>query len=133
MIQVQLPDLLQQPPVIWTALSLTVAALLCVYVLGRSDNRRLRLRIQKQEAAAREIENALSVQIKNLSEQLGEVQERASLLVQPTPRFGLNLSKRTQALRMLRRGDHLEQIATALSLPQNEVKLLWKVYRATQC
>jgi hypothetical protein len=44
-------------------------------------------------------------------------------------RPGLNLSKRSQALRMHRRGDSPEHIAAALEVPMQEVDLLVKVHR----
>ncbi|HBY60436.1 MAG TPA: hypothetical protein DEH78_11475 [Solibacterales bacterium] len=44
---------------------------------------------------------------------------------------GMNLNKRHHVLRMYRRGDRPDQIAAALSLPQNEVDLLLKVHRVT--
>ena len=43
-------------------------------------------------------------------------------------RSGLNLTKRAQALRMHRRGDPPDQIATLLELPLQEVDLLLKVH-----
>ena len=45
------------------------------------------------------------------------------------PKHGLNLSKRSHALRMHRRGEGAEQIAAALELPRQEVDLLLKVHR----
>jgi hypothetical protein len=45
------------------------------------------------------------------------------------PGPGLNLSKRSQALRMSRRGDTPEQVAAALAVPLQEVDLLLKVHR----
>lgn len=39
----------------------------------------------------------------------------------------MNLSKRTQALRMHRRGEPLERIAAALGIPHRELELLVKV------
>jgi len=45
------------------------------------------------------------------------------------PRPGLNLSKRSQALRMHRQGEPAEQIATALEIPRQEVDLLLKVHK----
>lgn len=39
----------------------------------------------------------------------------------------MNLNKRTQAIRMIRMGDGIQQIASALSLPRNEVALLIKI------
>jgi hypothetical protein len=45
------------------------------------------------------------------------------------PRPGLNLSTRSQALRMHRRGNPPERIAAALQVPLQEVDLLLKVQR----
>jgi hypothetical protein len=45
------------------------------------------------------------------------------------PKPGFNLSKRSQALRMNRRGESSDQIAAALDLPRQEVDLLLKVHR----
>jgi hypothetical protein len=45
------------------------------------------------------------------------------------PKPGLNLNKRSHALRMHRRGEAAEQIAAALELPRQEVDLLLKVHR----
>jgi cell division protein FtsB len=45
------------------------------------------------------------------------------------PKPGLNLSKRSQALRMHRHGEGAAQIASALELPRQEVDLLLKVHR----
>ena len=45
------------------------------------------------------------------------------------PRSGLNLSKRSQVLRMHRNGEAPDRIAAALAIPQQEVDLLIKVHR----
>lgn len=59
-----------------------------------------------------------------------ELSQASELLVPPPPtRSGLNLSKRSQALQLSRRGESTQEIAAALSLPQNEVELLVKVQR----
>lgn len=44
-------------------------------------------------------------------------------------RPGLNLSKRSQALRMHRRGESPDRIASELEIPPQEVELLIKVHR----
>lgn len=65
---------------------------------------------------------------------LRDAEERTGVLVPPAaPASGMNLSKRTQALRMSRRGERPEQIATALNLPRKEVELLVKVHRMLLC
>jgi hypothetical protein len=45
-----------------------------------------------------------------------------------TVRPSINLTKRAQALRMRRRGESLESITAALSVPRNEIELLLKVH-----
>lgn len=42
---------------------------------------------------------------------------------------GINLSRRSQALRLYRRGETPEQIASSLMVPTGEVRLLLKVHR----
>lgn len=46
-----------------------------------------------------------------------------------SPRAGFNLSKRAQALRLLRRGEDAAHIAAALVVPRNEIELLIRVER----
>src|SRR5712692_3000267 len=70
-----------------------------------------------------------SASMKELEGRLREVEERSGTVLTPVPKSGLNFSKRSQALRMHRRGDTAEQIALALGLPRNEVTLLLKVHR----
>jgi hypothetical protein len=78
------------------------------------------------EAAVEELRKDLAACLKELREL-----EREPVLqpVAAPARPGLNLSKRSQALRMHRRGDAPEQIAAALELPRQEVDLLLKVHR----
>jgi hypothetical protein len=48
----------------------------------------------------------------------------------PTPaRSGLNMSKRVQAMRMLRRNENVSHIAAALGVTRQEVELLIRVQR----
>lgn len=55
--------------------------------------------------------------------------ELSTVAVSTPPKPALNLTKRSQALRMHRRGDPPEQIASALDVPRQEVDLLVKVHR----
>jgi hypothetical protein len=66
---------------------------------------------------------ALSAQLQDLR------RESADAPTPGPPKRGLNLNKRSQALRMHRQGDPVEQIAAALELPRQEVDLLVKVHR----
>jgi hypothetical protein len=47
----------------------------------------------------------------------------------PTARSGVNLSRRTQAMRLLRRGEDVARIAEALGVPYKEAELLIRVQR----
>jgi hypothetical protein len=68
--------------------------------------------------------------IEGLAAQVHDVQQQSRLPAAPVvPKAGLNLSKRSQALRMHRRGDAAGQIAAALEIPLQEVDLLLKVHR----
>jgi hypothetical protein len=64
-----------------------------------------------------------------LSARVLDAEERTGVLVPPTaPKSGFNLNKRSQVIRMSRRGEQAEKIAASLNLPQREVELLLKVY-----
>ena len=63
--------------------------------------------------------------------EIGERVEEA-LTVAWTPQArpaGINCTKRTQALRMNRRGENAATIASALAVPRNEIELLLKVQK----
>jgi hypothetical protein len=84
-------------------------------------------RHQKEAKAALE---DLRIQLTALETRLRESEERTALLVAPAPpRSGLNLSKRSQALRLHRSGEPPESIAAALQLSVREVELLLKVHQ----
>jgi len=73
---------------------------------------------------------AVEKAVESLSEELREIREfRQQPSIGGIPKSGLNLSKRAQALRMHRRGDPPEQIASALAVSRQEVELLLKVHR----
>ncbi len=68
--------------------------------------------------------------VEGLAAQVLDVQQQPRVTIAAgLPKPGLNLSKRSQALRMHRRGDATDQIAAALEIPLQEVELLIKVHR----
>ena len=74
--------------------------------------------------------HALRETVDALAAQLHDLQKHPPAAAPPGfPKPGLNLSKRSHALRMHRRGERAEQIAAALDLPRQEVDLLLKVHR----
>jgi hypothetical protein len=73
---------------------------------------------------------ALRDTVEALAAQLHDLQNHPPVAPAPgLPKPGLNLNKRSQALRMHRRGEAAEQIASSLDLPRQEVDLLLKVHR----
>jgi hypothetical protein len=66
--------------------------------------------------------------------QIGEqkTEAPATPTARPSLRPSLNLTRRTQALRMRRRGESVESIAAALAAPRNEIELLLKVYEIVE-
>ena len=89
----------------------------------RADDRRQAKALENSLAEARRA-------AQDLEADLREVERHSGMLVAPAPaRSGLNLSKRTQVLRMHRAGQDSAGIAAALALPRAEVELLIKVHR----
>jgi len=93
---------------------------------ARVAERRARVRHAELEAAV----EAARQSVNGLATQVQDIQELAPAAPpSPSPRSGLNLSKRSQALRMHRRGDDAAKIAAALGVPFQEIDLLLKVHR----
>jgi hypothetical protein len=78
------------------------------------------------------MDSALQASEAKLAELLAEARDRElqpGVTVLPARlRPGLNLTTRSQALRMHRRGESAENIARALEVPRQEVDLLLKVH-----
>ncbi|HUO32444.1 MAG TPA: hypothetical protein VMU80_24730 [Bryobacteraceae bacterium] len=93
--------------------------------LARSRNEQ-----RSQLAALEETLAEARRSIRQSQADLREVEQQTGMLVAPAAaRSGLNLSKRTQVLRLHRAGHDTAGIATALALPHAEVDLLIKVHR----
>jgi len=82
---------------------------------------------KRQQAIQCEL-GALRGVVRDLKTRVDDAERRAEAMVPPqAPPSGFNLSRRTQAIRLFRRGEKLEQISAALCLPRTEVELLLKV------
>jgi hypothetical protein len=74
--------------------------------------------------------HAMSQDLNALGVQLGGIEQHPPVPAAPAFfRPGLNLSTRSQALRMFRQGESPERIAMTLEVPLQEVDLLLKVQR----
>jgi hypothetical protein len=90
---------------------------------------RLKSRLARRQAGDNTSSCELKIQLQQLNERLRDAEERAGIpLAPPSPKASLNLNKRTQVLRMSRRGERVENIAASLSLPRREVELLLKIH-----
>jgi len=103
-------------------------ACLFVFLTLKQEIRRLKSRLDRQQAGEVAAAWNLKVRFEEITLRLRDSEERAGVLVAPEPaRSGLNLTKRSQVIRMSRRGERAENIAASLSLPRGEVDLLLKI------
>jgi len=72
---------------------------------------------------------ALIVRLEGLEQQVEALRRQPAQVAPDASRAALNLTTRSQALRMYRRGDPPDQIASLLQVPRQEVDLLIKVHR----
>ncbi|HWB87414.1 MAG TPA: hypothetical protein VG675_24940 [Bryobacteraceae bacterium] len=91
-------------------------------------------RVLEKRLAALQEEKSVALEpiceaVKSLSAEVRDLQQAPVAENPASPRMGFNLTKRSQALRMHRRGDSPEQIALALEVPRQEIDLLLKVHR----
>ena len=109
-----------------SALAFSFFALFQARALMRTAAERGRERQAQEQAGL----DGLRGTVDALSAQLHDLQQSNPAGATATaPRAGLNLSKRSQALRMHRRGDPPGQIASDLDIPLQEVELLIKVHK----
>jgi hypothetical protein len=106
-------------------LAASLLAVFCARRLVRGAETRDRTLTERNEAAL----DAMRRDMAALAERLEEARTRSEAAAPVALRPGFNLSKRSQALRMHRRGDDPERISTALGVPRQEVDLLLKVHR----
>jgi hypothetical protein len=120
---------ISQPAAIYAALGVIAAAAAVLALLQRLNFRALERHLLARQAEAEQALATLRRELGKLTEDLDGLEQAAASTPGPAPRAGMNLSKRAHALRMHRRGEGLEQIAAALSVPRQEVELLLKVHR----
>ena len=110
------------PAAPYAAIAAGMILCLFLFVSLKRDLRAGEARSLKKLAA---LEADWQARMETLDERWMELSQISKLLVPPTPpRSGLNLSKRSQALQMLRRGETPRDISSALSIPLGEAELL---------
>ncbi len=123
---------------IWPALAVAALAA-AAWFLRRLPPLRIRVRSSTAGGAAAAPEGhpascqaavqALGERLDALAAHLREIERTPSPEAAVFPRPALNLSKRSRALRLYRRGESPEQIATALEVSRQEIDLLLKIHR----
>ncbi|MGH9723014.1 MAG: hypothetical protein ACRD8O_22615 [Bryobacteraceae bacterium] len=115
--------------VVYPLAILLIAVTVC-YGAHRAARRALRRSEDRFHKRLESMEEEWEGRLKKLESQYRDVAEQSKLLVAPEPlKSGLNLSKRSQALQMSRRGESPDQISATLGIPRNELDLLLRVHR----
>lgn len=113
---------------------LAVGLVLCLYLFlsVKEENARLRQKLELQHQQSQDALGEFRRMLGNLEQSLQEHEqsEAQEMPLRAVPGVSINLTKRSQALRMYRRGETAEQICSALQMPRNEVELLLKVHKA---
>jgi hypothetical protein len=110
---------------------IAINSVLCLFffLCLEHEMRIMKYRSKRREARQDSTADELKIRVADLSHRIRDAEERAGVLVAPVPpRSGLNLNKRSQVIRMSRRGEQPDKIAASLNLPKREVELLLKVY-----
>ena len=107
------------------AIGVSLFAVWRAQVLVVLADERARAGLEQCRAATTSLQKALD----GLAAQVQDLSQQPSAALPPVPRAGLNLCKRSQVLRMHRKGDPPDRIAAALEVPLQEVDLLIKVHR----
>jgi len=124
-------DWIMSPLTPFVATVLVLLASLACFISAKREVFRLR---RTADAAQVELARKLE-QVESAVAHIGEQKTEAAALAAPAHaalRPALNLTRRTQALRMRRRGESVESIAAALAAPRNEIELLLKVYEIVE-
>lgn len=120
-------DWILNPLTPFVMIALALVAFLVCFLSTKSEVYRLRrIAAEAQRQLAHKLE-AVESTVASIGKQQAELPAATPVL-----RPSLNLTRRTQALRMRRRGESAESIAAALSAPRNEIELLLKVYEIVE-
>jgi len=108
-----------------------IGACLYLFITVKQELRKIHLEHRRAESDLDHLLGEVSAKVGTTNRIALELESALARLPQMSdPRPGMNVSRRTQVLRMHRRGERPEQISAALRIPINEVELLLKL--ATQ-
>ena len=114
-------------------IAVVIGLSLALFVLVKADVRRYGSEWERERESLLEHQRELKTQIVALENAMREQEQRAesisAVTVSSAVRPGMNLQRRAQILRLAKRGDNPQQIATTVGMPQNEVELLLKLHQ----
>ena len=114
-------------------IAVVIGLSLALFVLVKADVRRYGSEWERERESLLEHQRELKTQIVALETAMREQEQRAesisAVTVSSAVRPGMNLQRRAQILRLAKRGDNPQQIATTVGMPQNEVELLLKLHQ----
>src|SRR6266567_1171808 len=109
------------PAVPFAALAAGMALCLYLFISLKRELRACNARWGKKMEA---LEAECNAKMESLDDRWKELSQISNLLAPPAPlRSGLNISKRSHAMQMARRGETPQAISAVLSIPLNEVEL----------
>lgn len=120
---------MMQPVVIYSVAAAGLMLALLLFVWTRLNLKALEQHLLTRQAELERSADAIRESLARTAEEVGQIERQMVVTASAAPRPSLNLSKRSHALRLYRKGDTAEQIATALKIPCQEVELLLKVHR----
>ena len=123
-------DWILSPLAAYAVVALTLAATIACFLSAKSEVHRLR---RAADYSRQTLESKIEA-VETVIAGLGRDRAAAEPASAPVPsvRPSLKLTRRTQALRMRRRGESVESIAAALAAPRNEIELLLKVHEMVE-
>ena len=114
-------------------IAVVIGLSLALFVLVKADVRRYGSEWERERESLLEHQRELKTQIVALETAMREQEQRAesisAVTISSAVRPGMNLQRRAQILRLAKRGDNPQQIATTVGMPQNEVELLLKLHQ----
>lgn len=113
------------------ASTVSLAAVLALFRNVKKDTTALEKRVCLERAETVAAIELLSTTVKRLEAELSrcrhEIEQIPTMAALPAAGVSINLNKRSQALRMHRQGESLEQISSVLGIPHGELELLVKL------
>jgi hypothetical protein len=104
-------------------LALGLTACLCLFL---SAKREIRREARRQKQAVEALAAQLADKLQALELPLPEPSAETTVVASPV-RPGFNLTRRVQALRLLRRGQDIAHVAAVLGVSRREIELLIRV------